>query len=101
MVLNTLNPELNQELYHHPDRCSQYCSDAYAQILTTHPEIKISMTENGDRYENAIAERINGILKSEFKLYQIFPSMVEMKASVEKSIDGYNEKKPLYRSKSD
>ena len=92
MVLNTLNPELNQELYHHPDRCSQYCSDAYAQILTTHLEIKISMTENGDRYENAIAERINGILKSEFNLDQIFPSMVEMKASVEKSIDGYNEK---------
>ena len=93
MVLNTLNPELNQELYHHPDRCSQYCSDAYAQILTTHLEIKISMTENGDRYENAIAERINGIFKSEFKIDQIFLSMVEMKASVKKSIHGYNEKK--------
>ena len=98
MVLNTLNPELNQELYHHPDRCSQYCSDADVQILTTHPEIKISMTENGDPYENAIAEGINEILKSEFKIDQIFQSMVEMKASVEKSIDGFTEKNHLHHA---
>ena len=50
------------------------------------------MTGNGDRYENAIAERINEILKSEFNLDQIVQSMVEMKASVEKSIDVYRKK---------
>ena len=96
MVLNTLNPELTQELYHHSDRGSQYCSDVYVQILTTHSEIRISMTGNGDPYEKAIAERINGILKSEFNLDQIFQSMVEMKASVEKSIDGFTEKNHLH-----
>lgn len=56
------------------------------------------MTGNGDRYENAIAERINEILKSEFNLDQIVQSMVEMKASVEKSIDGFTEKNHLHHA---
>lgn len=86
MALKTLNPDLILELFHHSDRGSQYCSDAYIQILTTHPEIRISMTENGDPYENTIAERINGILKSKFNLDQIFQSMTEIKVAVEKSI---------------
>jgi putative transposase len=49
---------------HHSDRGIQYCSTAYVQLLQQHNAM-ISMTENGDPYENAIAERINGILKSE------------------------------------
>lgn len=49
---------------HHSDRGMQYCSTAYVQLLQQH-HAHISMTNNGDPYENAIAERVNGILKSE------------------------------------
>jgi putative transposase len=49
---------------HHSDRGIQYCSTAYVQLLQQHYAL-ISMTQNGDPYENAIAERVNGILKTE------------------------------------
>jgi len=49
---------------HHSDRGIQYCSNAYVQLLQA-AHAHISMTENGDPYENAIAERVNGILKTE------------------------------------
>jgi transposase InsO family protein len=49
---------------HHSDRGIQYCSTAYVQLLQQH-HAHISMTQNGDPYENALAERVNGILKSE------------------------------------
>ena len=49
---------------HHSDRGIQYCSNAYVQLLQQH-NAHISMTQNGDPYENAIAERVNGILKTE------------------------------------
>ena len=52
------------ELIHHSDRGVQYCCDAYVKLLQD-KKIKISMTENGDPLENAIAERVNGILKQE------------------------------------
>lgn len=49
---------------HHSDRGLQYCSTEYVQMLKKH-RVQISMTENADPYENAIAERVNGILKDE------------------------------------
>jgi putative transposase len=49
---------------HHSDRGIQYCSTAYVQLLQQNNAM-ISMTQNGDPYENAMAERVNGILKSE------------------------------------
>jgi transposase InsO family protein len=49
---------------HHSDRGIQYCSTVYVQLLQQH-HAHISMTQNGDPYENAIAERVNGILKTE------------------------------------
>jgi transposase InsO family protein len=52
-------------LIHHSDRESQYCCKEYVKILKNN-NIRISMTENGDPYENALAERVNGILKSEW-----------------------------------
>jgi len=91
MALNSLDQDNIQELYHHSDRGSQYGSDAYIELLRGHTEIKISMTENGDPYENEIAERINGIRKHEFRLDQLFQTMTEMKAHVTKSINSYNE----------
>lgn len=52
-------------LTHHSDRGVQYCSKEYVNILKN-KKIKISMTENGDPYENALAERVNGIIKGEY-----------------------------------
>lgn len=54
-------------LMHHSDRGLQYCSRLYTSCLIENG-ITISMTENGDPYENAMAERVNGILKDEFGL---------------------------------
>lgn len=60
MALKSLNSKPKQ-LIHHSDRGIQYCSNSYVKLLQDY-EIKISMTENGDPLENAIAERINGII---------------------------------------
>lgn len=62
MALET-NPNITG-LIHHSDRGVQYCCDAYIKLLNDN-KIEISMTENGDPLENAIAERVNGILKEE------------------------------------
>lgn len=80
-------------LIHHSDRGSQYCCKAYVDLLTDN-EIAISMTENGDPYENALAERVNGILKSEFKLYSSTLSFEQTQALVQQSITAYNEIRP-------
>ena len=58
-------------LVHHSDRGAQYCSHQYANELKKH-NFKISMTEENHYYDNAIAERVNGILKDEFYLDQCF-----------------------------
>lgn len=54
-----------EALTHHSDRGVQYCSSDYINMLISN-NIAISMTENGDPYENALAERVNGILKEEY-----------------------------------
>jgi len=58
-------------LIHHSDRGVQYCSSQYVDLLMSN-NIQISMAEKGSPYENAIAERVNGILKTEFGLGKIF-----------------------------
>jgi len=78
-------------LIHHSDRGVQYCSYEYTNLLN-HPEnqVKISMTENGDPYENAMAERVNGILKGEF-LPAVADSKQHARDLVKQSIKTYNE----------
>jgi putative transposase len=56
------NRSYNKSLIHHSDRGSQYCSVEYTDILKEH-NVNISMTQNGSPYDNAVAERVNGILK--------------------------------------
>jgi putative transposase len=77
-------------LIHHSDRGIQYCSNVYTQILKRH-KISISMTEDNHCYENALAERINGILKDEFYLDQTFDSMAHAKRATKNAINLYNE----------
>lgn len=78
---------------HHSDRGVQYCSFDYVDMLRKN-NCSISMTENGEAYENAIAERVNGILKTEFNLSQVFKSRADALITVQKSINAYNNLRP-------
>jgi transposase InsO family protein len=80
-------------LIHHSDRGLQYCSNEYQKILTKH-EIQPSMTQNSDPYENAVAERINGILKQEFNIDKYNKDLPIMKQIIKETVDIYNEKRP-------
>ena len=82
-----------KELIHHSDRGLQYCSDAYQALLKKH-QIRPSMTETYDPYQNAVAERINGILKQEFLLGRKVKDIVLMKKIIQQSVDIYNQKRP-------
>ncbi|WP_194507958.1 IS3 family transposase [Psychroserpens luteus] len=77
-------------LIHHSDRGIQYCSNVYTQILKR-KKIDISMTEENHCYENAMAERVNGILKDEFYLDQTFTDMTHAKRAAKNAINLYNE----------
>lgn len=77
-------------LIHHSDRGIQYCSNVYTQILKRN-NIAISMTEENHCYENAMAERVNGILKDEFYLDQTFDSLQHAKRATKNAINLYNE----------
>lgn len=78
------------KLIHHSDRGFQYCCDEYTDILK-HEEIDISMTANGDPYENAIAERVNGILKDEFDIENIYLTEEQATKEIEATIAIYNQ----------
>lgn len=79
-------------LIHHSDRGIQYCSKQYVSKL--HGKgISISMTEENHCYENAIAERVNGILKDEFYLDQTFTSLRHAKLATRSAINIYNNKR--------
>lgn len=83
----------NMPLIHHSDRGLQYCSALYTQCLISN-HIAISMTQNGDPYENAVAERVNGILKDEFGLGDQLNDMEEARKQVAQSIHTYNHQRP-------
>lgn len=78
-----------EDLIHHSDRGIQYCTPSYIKYIKGKGMIP-SMTEDAHVYENAIAERINGILKSEFGIDSGFSSLKEARAVIEKSIFIYN-----------
>jgi putative transposase len=82
-----------KETIHHSDRGIQYCSSKYVKLLGTH-DIKIRMTENGDPYENAIAERVNGILKTEWLYDMHLHSFVQANVAIKEIIKIYNSQRP-------
>ncbi|WP_435253921.1 IS3 family transposase [Tenacibaculum sp. A30] len=82
-----------QTLIHHSDRGLQYCSNQYQKILDRN-DIRCSMTESYDPYQNAVAERINGILKQEFLINTDAISLKMMKTIVKQSVAVYNTKRP-------
>ena len=93
MALRSLKNRKQTGLIHHSDKGSQYCCFEYVKLLTRN-NVRISMTESGDPRENAIAERINGILKTEW-LYDYKPdSWKDMVTYTSKIIDLYNNQRP-------
>lgn len=82
-----------EPLLHHSDRGYQYCSRDYVDLLEQN-QIRISMTQNGNPYDNAIAERVNGILKNEFLLQDSFQFFALAARVIRESITIYNSQRP-------
>ncbi|WP_215731631.1 integrase core domain-containing protein [Bizionia saleffrena] len=80
-------------LIHYSDRGLQYCSNDYQELLDQNG-IKTSMTEKYDPYENAAAERINGILKQEFNIAKYEVNLKINKQINNESIKIYNQERP-------
>ena len=93
MALSTIDDETAAMLIHHSDRGCQYCSQAYVQELKRH-NISISMTQSGDPLENAVAERANGILKTEWLYKMTIPTREICKQELERIILFYNTERP-------
>ena len=90
LALRTARPVSG--LVHHSDRGIQYCSNQYVKELKKRG-IGISMTEENHCYENAVAERVNGILKDEFYLDQCFVNTKYASIATKNAIDIYNNKR--------
>lgn len=80
-------------IIHHSDRGTQYCSHEYTEKLQG-KGMQISMSAKGNPYENAVAERINGILKQEYLLGQVYSTRIELEKAVKEAINSYNNKRP-------
>ncbi len=80
-------------IIHHSDRGIQYCCKEYVRLMKKY-HMEISMTEENHCYENAIAERINGILKDEFLLGENWSDIGQAKKVVREAIDTYNSLRP-------
>lgn len=86
-ALRQARPAAN--LVHHSDRGVQYCSNQYVYELKKRG-INISMTEENHCYENAVAERVNGILKDEFYLDQTFFDESHAQRATKNAVKLYN-----------
>ena len=93
MALKGLPQKSPVSLIHHSDRGIQYCSHAYVKLLQKN-SIKISMTENGDPLENAVAERINGIIKGEYLETYKITTLKEAKKLLLDVVQLYNSDRP-------
>jgi transposase InsO family protein len=78
---------------HHSDRGSQYCCGEYITLLES-KKMSISMTEQNHCYENSQAERLNGILKQEYGLGEVFKSKLSVPPAVKEAVGLYNEYRP-------
>lgn len=87
----------SETLIHHSDKGIQYCSKEYQKKLSDNG-LQCSMTESYDPYQNAVAERVNGILKQEFMIDEYRVELSEIKQIVRESIRIYNSERPHYSS---
>jgi transposase InsO family protein len=82
----------HKSIIHHSDRGKQYCCPDYTEFATQKGFV-MSTTQQYDPYENAIAERINGILKYEFGLRKTLPSLAAAKKMMKQAVRIYNHKR--------
>lgn len=93
MALDRINPQIGKTLIHHSDRGLQYCCVDYVSLVDSFA-IQISMTESGDPLENAIAERVNGIIKNEYLAHHSVYSLAQARVVLEQAVFLYNYKRP-------
>lgn len=91
MALNV--NKVSSDLIHHSDRGVQYCCREYTGLLRK-TKIAISMTEQGDPYENALAERVNRTIKEEMLLNRSFVNYEAAQEAVRRAIENYNRIRP-------
>lgn len=92
MQMAVKHEQINKSLIHHSDRGLQYCSAQYQQLLAKH-KITPSMTDGYDCYQNALAERINGIIKGEFLVVK--PTDIsQARSMIGQAVDLYNNRRP-------
>ena len=87
------NNRREENTIHHSDRAIQYCSPRYTDILFEN-HLLVSMTEGDHVYENSMAERVNGILKSEFLLDREFNEVQQAYTACREAIETYNRYRP-------
>ena len=92
MALSELT-DVPDDLIHHSDRGIQYCSSDYVNLLNEN-NIRISMTENGDPLENAVAERVNGIIKEEYLRHYPLSDLMQVTELTADIINRYNKLRP-------
>ena len=80
-------------LIHHSDRGIQYCCHKFTELLINRG-VLISMTTDGNVYDNALAERVNGILKDEYYLGETYESPQALKRAVDQAVYAYNYQRP-------
>ena len=85
----------NQKTIHHSDRGIQYCCPDFSEFATSKQMI-LSTTQNSSPYENAVAERVNGILKQEFGIGKTIPNIKTAQKMVKQAVEIYNEKRRHY-----
>ena len=95
MAIKGLPQSLVEPLIHHSDRGVQYCCEDYVKLLQD-KNIQISMTENGDPLENAVAERMNGILKEEYLNHYELDNKEQAKEKLHHAVRLYNEHRPHF-----
>ncbi|WP_020595591.1 IS3 family transposase [Spirosoma panaciterrae] len=85
--------KVGRHLIHHSDRGVQYCCREYIGLLRRY-KVVISMTEQGDPYENALAEQVNRTIKQEMLLNRSFVNYEAAGEAIQRAIENYNQLLP-------
>lgn len=93
MAYKTINDDTARRLIHHSDRGCQYCSQMYVTVLKSR-RTQICMPQSGAPLENAVAERANGILKTEWLYRMTIPTRKACKKELTRIIAFYNDERP-------
>jgi putative transposase len=85
----------HQNIIHHSDRGIQYCCPEFSDFAQEKGML-LSTTQKYDPYENAVAERVNGILKYEFGFIKTLPNLVTAKKMLKQAVNIYNKQRRHY-----